>query len=216
MAAKHLPKVGQVTKQVTSDVYDLAKAISEASAKFVTDFVDNRIDGFGAVHKSFTEMVADMLKQLAKLIAQQEIAAAFKNVQNNGGWGQLFASLANAKGAAFASPSVQMMATGGILNSPTFFAHGGRLAVAGEAGPEAVVPLQRSASGNLGVAASGVVVNVHNTTPSEVSTTSKDNTDGSKQIDIYVRNTVKQMMNDGSMDRTMRSSYGVSRQPAAG
>jgi phage-related minor tail protein len=210
--AAHLPKVSNAAKQAKDDVFDLGKAISDASAKFVTDFIDNLIDGFGAVHKSFTDMVSDMLKQLAKLIIQQQVAASFKSIQAAGGLGALF----NAQGGAFASPNVQYMASGGILSSPTFFAHGGRLAVAGEAGPEAVVPLQRSASGDLGVGASPVTVNITNNTPSQVSTSSKDNADGSRVIDVLITQKVKAMINDGTMDRTMRSAYGIARQPAAG
>jgi hypothetical protein len=210
--SKHLGKMSTQTKQIKDDVFDLGKAISDASAKFVTDFVDNLIDGFGQVHKSFSETITDMLKQLAKLIIQQQVAASFKSIQAAGGLGALF----NAQGAAFASPSVQYMAQGGILSSPTFFAHGGRLAVAGEAGPEAVVPLQRSSSGDLGVGASPVTVQVINNTPAQVSTSAKDQADGSRLIQITIQQAVKGMFNDGSMDRTMRTAYGVGRQPAAG
>lgn len=214
--SKHLKTAQDAIKKTKEDTFDLAKAISDASAKFVTNFVDNLIDGFGAVHQKFSDMVADMLKQLAKLIAQQEIAAAFKSVQDSGGWGSLLSGLTHAKGAAWSAPGVQAMATGGILTSPTFFASGGRLAVAGEAGPEAVVPLQRGASGNLGVGAAPVTVNVHNNADTTVSTASRSNDDGSRQIDIYIEQKVKKMLNDGTMDKTMRSTYGVSRQPAMG
>lgn len=46
-------------------------------------------------------------------------------------------------------------ASGGIVASPSYFPTGGRLGVMGEAGPEAILPLSRSADGRLGVAASG-------------------------------------------------------------
>jgi len=42
-----------------------------------------------------------------------------------------------------------------VLTKPTMFAHGGTLNVAGEAGPEAVMPLKRLPSGKLGVMAQG-------------------------------------------------------------
>lgn len=213
--SKHLAAAHDGLKGLKGDTFDLAKALSDASAQFVTTFVNNLIDGFGAVHKSFSQTIADMLKQLAKLITQQEIAAGFKSVQASGGWGSLL-GLTAAQGAAWSGPGVQAMASGGILTSPTFFASGGRMAVAGEAGPEAVVPLQRGPSGNLGVAASPVTVNVVNHADANVTTASRDNTDGSRQIDIYIEQKVKKMMNDGSMDKTMRSTYGVSRQPAMG
>jgi len=208
--APTLGEVHDAATQTISDFEKLGDSIVDASSKFVTDFVGNMIDGFGKTKASFEDMVTDMIKMLAKLIVQWEIANALKSAGFGGATG------GKAQGAAWNASGIEYMAAGGILSGPTFFRNQGRLAVAGEAGPEAVVPLQRNASGDLGVASSGVVVNVHNTNGSEIATASKDNTDGSKQIDIYVRNTVKAMMNDGSMDRTMRSTYGVSRQPAAG
>jgi phage-related minor tail protein len=47
---------------------------------------------------------------------------------------------------------VKAFAKGGVLAAPTYFPASGGLAVAGEAGPEAIVPLARGADGRLGVA----------------------------------------------------------------
>ena len=58
-------------------------------------------------------------------------------------------ALAFAKGGVFGGP-------GHVLTQPTYFAmSGGRTGLAGEAGPEAVLPLKRTASGRLGVEVSG-------------------------------------------------------------
>lgn len=46
-------------------------------------------------------------------------------------------------------------AGGGVVSAPSYFPLGGNLGLMGEAGPEAILPLQRSADGRLGVAASG-------------------------------------------------------------
>lgn len=64
-------------------------------------------------------------------------------------------------------------ASGGVVAEPTYFRSGGMLGLMGEAGAEAIMPLQRTADGRLGVAASGgqagatVVFNV--TTPDAAS-----------------------------------------------
>lgn len=50
---------------------------------------------------------------------------------------------------------IRMMAQGGILNSPTLFRDNNGLAIGGEAGTEAVMPLVRTGSGHLGVRATG-------------------------------------------------------------
>src|SRR5262249_22249951 len=68
------------------------------------------------------------------------------------------------------SPSlagVQPFAKGGVIASPTYFPLGGATGLAGEAGPEAIMPLVRSADGSLGVAGAGgaVTVNFNVTSP---------------------------------------------------
>jgi phage-related minor tail protein len=46
-------------------------------------------------------------------------------------------------------------AKGGVVAAPSYFSMRGGLGLAGEAGPEAILPLRRGADGTLGVAAGG-------------------------------------------------------------
>ena len=46
-------------------------------------------------------------------------------------------------------------ASGGVVSTPSYFPMGRDVGLMGEAGAEAILPLQRSADGRLGVAASG-------------------------------------------------------------
>ena len=74
----------------------------------------------------------------------------------------------SAKGNIFDKNGLMKFAKGGIVTEPTYFHYGGagKLGLMGEAGsPEAIMPLKRTSSGNLGVEAVGsgstnVVVNV--------------------------------------------------------
>lgn len=50
---------------------------------------------------------------------------------------------------------VMPFASGGVVSSPSYFPTGSGLGLMGEAGAEAIMPLQRTADGRLGVAASG-------------------------------------------------------------
>lgn len=52
-------------------------------------------------------------------------------------------------------PVIRPYAKGGILSRPTFFPSGDIMNLAGEAGPEAVLPLARGPDGRLGVSAGG-------------------------------------------------------------
>lgn len=51
--------------------------------------------------------------------------------------------------------SITPFAQGGLVSGPTLFPMGRQTGLMGEAGAEAILPLQRSADGRLGVAASG-------------------------------------------------------------
>jgi len=111
----------------------------------------------------------------------------------------------------------------GVYTQPTLFKYanggvfGSRTGLMGEAGPEAILPLHRGAGGKLGVAAtpSNVQVNVYNEDKNtKVETASTTQPDGSVILDIRIAKKVNEMFAGGSMDKTMRSNYGLTRQPA--
>jgi lambda family phage tail tape measure protein len=54
-----------------------------------------------------------------------------------------------------ASGAVDTFANGGLVTDPTFFGHGGGMGLMGEAGYEAIMPVARTASGELGVKMAG-------------------------------------------------------------
>ncbi|MFJ9451511.1 phage tail tape measure protein [Herbaspirillum sp. NPDC101397] len=84
----------------------------------------------------------------------------------------------NAKGDVYSSPSLSEYSNS-ILNKPTFFAFAKGAGVAGEAGPEAIMPLTRSADGNLGVRAIG---GNNTSAPAPIQVSVQVNTDGSSNV----------------------------------
>ena len=62
---------------------------------------------------------------------------------------------ASADGNAFSGGRVKPFAKGGVVSSPMLFPLQGGMGLAGEAGAEAIMPLQRGADGRLGVASAG-------------------------------------------------------------
>lgn len=97
----------------------------------------------------------DVLKSLYLRLSDIALKTAFKPLESalTAGFAGLFpggASLAAAQGA------VKPFASGGIIGTPTYFPlRSGGVGLAGEAGPEAIMPLARGPDGRLGVAASG-------------------------------------------------------------
>lgn len=69
---------------------------------------------------------------------------------------KMFSGLFSGIGIGFAQGGVVPFASGGVVSAPTFFPMGGgNLGLMGEAGSEAILPLQRGPDGRLGVAAGG-------------------------------------------------------------
>jgi phage-related minor tail protein len=65
-------------------------------------------------------------------------------------------------GTSSASNSVKAFASGGVIGTPSYFPMpGGGTGLAGESGPEAIIPLQRAADGSLGVTAQGGGNTIH-------------------------------------------------------
>ena len=90
-----------------------------------------------------------VLSQVARSFADIALKAAFK-------------PLGTLVGGAVESlfTSVKPFAKGGVIAAPTFFPHERGMGVAGEAGPEAILPLARGSDGRLGVAGGGGAVSV--------------------------------------------------------
>lgn len=93
----------------------------------------------------------DVLKSLALRLSKLAVTQAFKPLA--GGLGTI---LNEVFGGGSATPAVKPFAVGGVIGAPSYFPlAGGGLGLAGEAGPEAIVPLARGADGRLGVAMAG-------------------------------------------------------------
>lgn len=106
--------------------------------------------------------LSDAMKGLARSISDAAYAAAIKPVQDHfggliaGGIENLVSGLIPfARGGAFAQGRVMPFARGGVVTGPVSFPMRGGTGLMGEAGPEAIMPLSRSADGRLGVRMEG-------------------------------------------------------------
>jgi len=116
----------------------------------------------------------DVLKSMALRISNMAVSQAFRPLAGGiaGGIDKLFGGLVDgAAGAVMpnAMGAIKPFAAGGVIGTPTYFPlNSGGLGLAGEAGPEAIMPLQRGPDGRLGVATGGgrgATINVHIATP---------------------------------------------------
>ena len=115
----------------------------------------------------------DVLRRIGLNLAGMALEQGLKPLQ--GLVGSMFSGLLGGLGNVlpFAKGGVVPFASGGIVSAPTYFPAGRNIGLMGEAGAEAILPLQRTADGRLGVAAGGggggmqIVFNV--TTPDAAS-----------------------------------------------
>ena len=191
----------------------IVDAINSQANNAVNKFIDN----IGNAQMSFGDFAAAVVKDIAKIVVQLLIMKPLiDSIKGYFGMGSSGAQAfpVNAQGNAYSSGTSLAQ---GIYTQPTLFkfAKGGTFGrstgLMGEAGPEAIVPLKRTASGDLGVQASPVNVNVYNNAGADVQTRTTDNADGTRQIDILIEKKVRDGIASGSYDRVMRGSYGLAR-----
>jgi len=94
-----------------------------------------------------------------------------------------------AHGLAFDRGNVIPFARGGVVDRPTLFPMARGAGLMGEAGPEAVMPLRRTRSGDLGVIAGGgtnVTVNVINNAGAKVTTEEQRDENGGFSLTVMI------------------------------
>ncbi len=105
----------------------------------------------------------DVLKSLTLRLSNLAVRLAFKPLEKSisGGIESLLSGLtgtgtSSTTSLAAASGAVKPFASGGVIGTPTYFPlMQGGVGLAGEAGPEAIMPLARGPDGKLGVAGRG-------------------------------------------------------------
>lgn len=149
--------------------------------------VQRRADGLAlsagsfasAMTRAFTQAASggkqfdEVLKSLALRLSSLAVRQAFRPLARGfaGGLNTIFTGLlAGGQVAGHAAGAIKPFASGGVIGTPTYFPlSNGGLGLAGEAGPEAIMPLARDRDGRLGIAMAGAGgaanVTVHISTP---------------------------------------------------
>lgn len=140
----YFDSIKSVAEEIQGAVKNAFQGMEDALVKFV---ITGKLN--------FAEFTRSVLADLTRIAIRQAMLNMF---------GGIFPFLKNAQGNAFGANGVIPYAKGGVVNSPTVFPFKNGVGLMGEAGAEAILPLKRGRSGNLGVEASGssnnIVVNV--------------------------------------------------------
>lgn len=144
---------------------DLARG-ANAFARAMSDaFVQSTVGGrnFETVLKSLALRLSDLSVRLAFKPIENGLSSVFQNLFGAGRAGN---TPGDGTGIAAAMGAIKPFAAGGVIGTPTYFPlTSGGLGLAGEVGPEAIMPLTRGPDGRLGVAAlasapPSIVVNI--------------------------------------------------------
>lgn len=156
--------------KVTADTSDLQTALNSTtrigrqfSTSLVSAFDDIAIKGknVGDVFKSLALNISNIALKTALQPLTTGLASVFQNV--------ISGATPFARGGVIQHGTPVPFASGGVIASPISFPlAGGATGLAGEKGPEAIMPLTRGSDGRLGVAMAGgtsqnVTINI--TTP---------------------------------------------------
>lgn len=157
-------RVGAETSDAKAKLKELER-LGDAFGKRISGAFEEAVFSGDSLSDTLRSLALDLSK-LALRGALQPLTGAIGNAFSDA----LGGAFGFAKGGVVGGPMPQPFAAGGVIASPISFPLGGeRTGIAGEAGPEAIMPLARGADGRLGVrAASGggtVAITFNVTTP---------------------------------------------------
>ena len=223
----------KAVKSYMDEITQMANEVGQMVGKAFKGLEDQMVSVFTTGKLSFTNMANSIISDMARIVVRQNITGPLAGLLGN-----LFLSGGRAGGAAPVtdlstawSPSakgnvfgsgVQAFAKGGaftnsIVSRPTLFKFAKGAGMMGEAGPEAIMPLRRNASGQLGVVsagAGGVNVTVINSAGSDVdvSVASAKKNESGFDIELLINKTLSNdIRNNGQIARQFSSAFGLRR-----
>ena len=207
-ASNYVEQVGTLSQNIAGAITNTFTRLEDSLVEFT------KTGKF--VFKDFAQAILDDLNRiLIRQLIVRQLANAVTSVSFSGGdLSGGSSDLAFAKGGAFNRGNVIPFASGGVVDQPTLFGFGGnKMGVMGEAGTEAILPLTRSSDGDLGVKAtpSTVNVNIINNSGAEVSQRESEDAFGNRTVDVIIQSSVQEGIANGTFDKTLQQSFGLSR-----
>lgn len=223
---KDLAKTLEEHKRATNPVYRAWKEIGEV---IKDSFADGITQG-----KKFKDVINDLGNTISNMLVKMAIDRAVARPMEslfNSAFDSIFKFLPSffAQGSAFEN-GVQKFSKGSaftnsVVKKPTLFKFAKGTGLMGEAGAEAIMPLTRTKSGDLGVKATGtdskgVIVNVINNARTEPVQVNQRMENGTKIIDVIINEIKSSIASDisrgsGSIPSSLSNTYGLSRVPGA-
>jgi phage-related minor tail protein len=163
--------VASLSVRIGADTDDARQKLKELER--LGDAFGRRITGAFEDAVLAGDSLGDTLRALTLDLSRLTLRSALQPIGSalGGGFASLLGGLTPfAKGGVVGTPMPKPFAQGGVIASPVTFPLGGsRTGLAGETGPEAILPLTRGSDGRLGVRSEGggasVTITLNITTP---------------------------------------------------
>lgn len=149
--AKAMDDWNAATEKTADKMDELQRAIEgwgKDSAKAIVDFCKGG-------KTSFSDLIDSIISDIMRMMVYQNITKPLFGWISSGVTSTLTGLGLSAKGNVFSDGHLIPYAKGGIVMKPTVFPMATGAGLMGEAGPEAVMPLARLSTGELGVKATG-------------------------------------------------------------
>lgn len=158
-STKWIDGVKRALESYEREAKDAAYNAEQVTLGFLNNAEDAFVDFANTGKFEWKELLNSLIDDINRALVRQNItgplAGALNSVISNIDFGNLFSSLAAKGGAYNHGHALTAYARGGIVNKPTIFPMANGAGLMGEAGPEAILPLRRLPSGNLGVESGG-------------------------------------------------------------
>lgn len=128
---------------VIDEMKKKTKELESSADKFSQTIARAFVNG-AAQGKQFDDILKSIALRMSDTVLRQALSPVTKGIGD--GLSSLITGLFG---------GAKPFAAGGVINTPSYFPLPGGLGLAGEAGPEAILPLARGSDGRLGIAAGG-------------------------------------------------------------
>lgn len=203
-AADEITAIKQVNEEL-EDKQAKMEEVRDTLSQGFEDFFMSIIDGSKTVGEAFADLAQYIISELLRILVIKPLVDSLVT--------GITGILGLAQGGVFTPSGITPFAKGGVINSPTVFPFANGIGLMGEAGPEAIMPLKRTPSGDLGVIAQGtgggspVNVVVNNYGKDDAMVDQQPNGD----IVVTVGKAVAQdIANGGATYQAMRKTFGLS------
>ncbi len=205
-----LKKVKNTAKEVKKELTDIEQVYRDAGLT-AQDAMTGAFVSWQEGAFNFKDTMRNVLNDISAMIVQKLVVKQlFDNIGGAFGGGGFSSVLgAFAKGAAFNNGNVTAFAQGGVVGSPTVFPMANGMGLMGEAGAEAIMPLSRTSSGDLGVKSTPPIVNVNVQNYGNDNVKVEQSGDNIQVIISQIASSISR--GTGDVGKAMESRYGLSK-----